>query len=110
MTFTVKDKLSAMTQVVTTPPPTEFRSLPPNTVGSISRRNAPVIAKSIEYAVATLRAQLDVALGDEAFVHNVAEQARVTKATRKEQQRKRRLQRRADRVRTRKTKFNFIHN
>jgi len=76
MTFTVKDKLSAMTQVVTTPPPAEFRSLPPNTVGSISRCKAPVIAKSIEYAVATLRAQLDVALGNEAFVHNVAEQAR----------------------------------
>ena len=76
MTFIVKDKLSAMTQVVTTPPPAEFRSLPPNTVGSISRCNAPVIAKSIEYAVATLRAQLDVALGNEAFVRNVAEQAR----------------------------------
>jgi GAF domain-containing protein len=65
-----------MTQVVTTRPQAESGSLPPDTVGSISRCNASVSAKSVACAVGTLRAQSDVNLGNEAFVHNVAEQAR----------------------------------
>jgi GAF domain-containing protein len=76
MTFTVKDKLLTMTQVLTTRPQAESRFSPSGTVGSISPPNARVSAKSIAYAVATLRAQLDLKLGNEALVHNVAEQAR----------------------------------
>lgn len=76
ITFTVKDKLFAMTQVVTTRPQAESGSLPSGRVGSISPSNASVSAKSIGYAVAALRAQSDLKLGLEAFAHVVAEQAR----------------------------------
>ena len=76
ITFTVKDKLFAMTQVVTTRPQAASGSLPSGTAGSISPCNASVSAKSMAYTVGTLRAQSDVDLRNEAFVHNVAEQAR----------------------------------
>jgi hypothetical protein len=65
-----------MTQVLTTRPQAESGSLPSGTVGSISPCKAPVSAKSMAYAVATLRVQSDGNLRNEAFVHNVAEQAR----------------------------------
>lgn len=65
-----------MTQVVTARSQAESRSLPPGKVSSVSPCNARVSAKSMAYAVETLRAQLDVKLANEVFVHNVAEQAR----------------------------------
>jgi len=65
-----------MTQVVTTRPQAESGSLPSGTVRSISPCNASISAKSMAHTVGTLRTQSDVNLGNEAFVHNVAEQAR----------------------------------
>jgi putative methionine-R-sulfoxide reductase with GAF domain len=64
------------TQVVTARPPAESGSLAPGAVRPISPGNARIGAKSIAYAVEALRAQLDRKLANEAFVHNVAEQAR----------------------------------
>jgi GAF domain-containing protein len=76
MTFMVKDKLLAMTQVETTRPKAESRFLPSGAVGSISPPKAPVSAKSMASSVATLRAQSDLKWGNEALLHNLAEQAR----------------------------------